>query len=190
MPTGGSKKAVKAEACLDNRLGIGNRLQQSVTADATAWEALAISGSGKYTDTQISTIQANLSTINDKRAQYGLSAVDVNAFMMSTSVSFDKLPSTATQADKDAYGRASIIAYSTRAAAKGNYVHKQMQAQWERPGTGFTFSDTGVDITYVDPSKPNSAPLHYEILRDTDSSWERHYRPTMAVCSWRGLTYT
>jgi hypothetical protein len=172
-----------ADACADNTDGTGNDLQTQVTAFAAAWAALPPDSPDKYTASQLAAIGTALTTVNTLRAQYGLAAIDPNDFLTGASVS--QLPATATQADKDSYGKALRMANSMRASAEGIYVHRLIGVYCQN--RGYTYSTTGIDITV---QSSTGRTLRYEVLRDTSGSWNAHFRDNMTGNDWRALTYT
>jgi hypothetical protein len=102
------------------------------------------------------------------------------------SSNLDQLPSTAPKADKDEYATLLRSANSMRASAQGIYIHNGVNRYCGN--NSLQYFTTGIDV--VAPKDAQYVERRYEVLRDTDGSWQRHYRATMTGNSWRAITYT
>ncbi|MDY3557152.1 polymorphic toxin-type HINT domain-containing protein, partial [Gemmata sp. JC717] len=176
------------QACVDNTLGIGNALQAGVNRYSAAWDALPVSSNDKYSQGRRDAIAAAVATANQIYAQLGMPQVALNDFL-SRAVELPRLQSATpagmtdgvyAQLKKD-HGKAIKTANFQRGGAKGEYIHKQMQNEFD--GNGFHVSSEGIDILHIQTG------IHFEVLRDTAGSWSAHYRPALTGAAWRALAY-
>jgi Pretoxin HINT domain len=187
IPTGQEQaENAKRTACSDNRSGIGDLLQTFVETTNAAWKALPNSNTDKYTDSQKTKITAWVNEMIALRNNYGLPSITVDNFL--NGQNFSLLPPTTTQADRTRDGQLLRLAASLRASAQGMYIHGRVKVYCNT--RGYTYSDVGVDVVVAAESAGGYVERRYEILRDTDGCWQRHYRQTMNTISWRGIVYT
>ena len=164
---------------------MGNELQAFVTTTNAAWKALPSGSNDKYTGAQRDKIRDWVNEMIALRTKYSLPSVTLENYL--NGQNFSPLPSTASVEDRTRDGQLIRSAAALRASAQGIYIHNEVNRYCGRKG--FSYSTVGVDVTVAADTGKGYVERRYEILRDTEGCWQRHYRETMNTVSWRAIVY-
>jgi hypothetical protein len=190
-----NKTKAKLAADLDetnNKIGLN--LQNSVTAFANQWNTMGITEEGKISDGRANAIRAKLAIVVDLYTRSGVSHGDVQTlyqYVMSGNTMIHMpilreaelavLGLTANQyADmKTEAGECFEVIHTQRAAAKGDYIHREMKRTYD--GHGYVVYGNGVDIFHT------ATGTWYEVMKA--GSWEQHSGGDFSAKTWRVLSY-
>lgn len=184
-PTGDSFRDgnVRYSAYIDGTNNVGNPILASVLKYAKEWDNLPATTNQqpsriKATSGRINAITDCLDTVNGLYIKYNIQPLSYSDFMNGSN--FPELE-RAPQADSNSFIAAIKVAYTQRASAKGDYIHKNLGIELENQDKTLYYRNQGIDIL---STKYN---IWFEVQKL--DRWEQHSKGEFLTQIWRELEH-